>query len=158
MRYTLDLLKKMSAKERRGALNNNKKNAQVTKFADDARHNIQLIESSGLTLGPERELQDGDWQLREIELIVNHPSNEAAMLDAVAHGEPPLSAVEHLIIARLGNEYKGSERRDTVRSGEFVARRLYALGYEKIEGGEKPMPAGSVAKTAATFRKTKSSR
>ena len=155
MRFAPEQLKKLSAKERRDALTNNRKNLSVPAHAEDAAFNVALIESSGLKLGPEKELEDGDWQLREMERIVNDPANESAMLDAIARGEPPLGAIEHLIIARLGSEYKGSERRDTVRAGEYVAIRLYALGYEKIPGGEKKMPKGSVAKTAATFRKTK---
>jgi hypothetical protein len=154
MKYTFEKLEKMSAKERRDALNNNKSKLSDPKFAELASFNIALIESSGLGHASEKQLEHGDWQLREIEIIINDPANEAAMLKAVAQGEPPLGAIEHLIATKLGNEYR-SKRRDTVEAGYLVAKRLYALGYEKIEGGDKKMPPGSVAKTAATFRKKK---
>ena len=155
MKYTLEQLKKMSAKERRDALNNNKKYSAIAKYAEDAAHNIELIESSSLKLGSENELQQGDWQLREIELVVNDPANEKALIEAADADLPPLGAIEHLIVARLGDEYKGSERRDTIQAGYLVARRLDALGDEKLVGRVKKMPPGSVAKSAVTFRKKK---
>ena len=155
MKYTLVKIEQMSPKERRIALNNNKKYLENPKYAEDASFNVDLIENSGLKLGPENELRSGDWQLREIEIIVNNPDNEAAMLAAVNEGAPPLSAIEKLIVAKLGSEYKGAGRHDTVQAGYLVGQRLYALGYEKVEGADKRMTKGSVAKTAATFRKKK---
>jgi hypothetical protein len=156
MKYTLERLKKLTAKERRDALTNNRMRLGDPVLGEDAAFNAALIETSGLKLAPEKELGDGDWQLREIELIINDSANQDAFLDAAARGEPPLGAIEHLIVAKLGGEYKGTERRDTVHAGDLVAKRLYALGYEKVAGGEKKMPSGSVAKKAATFRKKKS--
>lgn len=153
MRYTPDRIESMTPAERREALVNNKGRVDDPRYAEDAKYNITLIEGSGLPVA-EVELRDGDWQLRQIELIINDPANELAMLSAVQRGEPPLGSIEHLIVAKLGNEYRSS-RRDTVHAGDLVAKRLYALHYDKVEGGEKPMPAGSVAKRAATFRKRK---
>jgi hypothetical protein len=156
MKYTVEKLKEMTLKERRSALDNNKSKLSDPKFAELAAFNISLIETSGLKLGPERPLQKGDWQLVEMELIVNDPANEAAMLAAVARGEPPLGVIEPLIIEKLGTEYKTLDRRDAAGVGNFIAIRLKALGYETIEGGGKRMPSGSLAKTGSTFRKTMS--
>ena len=158
MKYTLERITAMSPKERRIALNNNKKYLDNKKFGEDAAHNVELISGSDLKLGPDDELRAGDWQLREIELIVNSPENEASLIAAADAGLPVLSAIEPLIVAKLGDEYKGTERRDPVQAGYLVGQRLYALGYEKIDGGDKKMPKGSIAKTAATFRKKKTAQ
>ena len=82
MKYTLEKITAMSPKERRIALNNNKKNLDNKKFCEDAAHNVELISGSELKLGPDDELRSGDWQLREIELIVNSPANEASLIAA----------------------------------------------------------------------------
>jgi hypothetical protein len=148
MKYTLEQLEAMTPKQRRNMLTNNQTRINDPKYGEAAKANIDLLKGSGLKIGPLEELRDGDWQLREIELIINDPTNEAPMLDAVAKGYPPLGAIEHKIVAKLGDEYL-SERRDTVHSGDLVAKRLYALGYDKIDGGEKAMPSGSVAKRRA---------
>jgi hypothetical protein len=152
MKYTLEKLQDMSPKERRNVLDNNLAKIDDPKVGQVARENVELIRSSGLKIAAPSELRLGDWQLREIEIIVNNPANEPAMLDSIAKGLPPLGAIERHIVEKLGSEYS-SERRDTVHAGDLVAKRLYALNYEKIEGGEKSMPSGSVAKKAATFRK-----
>lgn len=149
---TLEELQKLSPERRRDFRDNNRKNLNNPRFSDIPRQNLELLETSGLAVAADRELRDGDWQLRKIEMIINATANEALLLNAVAQGEPPLGAIEHLIREALGNEYR-SDRKDTVHAGDLVAKRLYALNYEKIIGGEKRMPAGSIAKTAATFRK-----
>ena len=151
---TLQELQKLSPERRRDFRDNNTKNLDNPKFGNIPRQNLELLTQSGLAIAPDRELRDGDWQLRKIEMIVNSTANEGLMLDAVVRGEPPLAAIEHLIREALGNEYR-SDRKDTVHAGDLVAKRLYALNYEKVIGGEKPMPSGSVAKTAATFWKRK---
>ena len=151
---TLQELQKLSPERRRDFRDNNSNNLNNPKFGDIPRQNLELLKESGLAIAPDRELRDGDWQLRKIEMIINSAANEGLMLDAVARGEPPLGAIEHLIRETLGNEYR-SDRKDTVHAGDLVAKRLYALNYEKVVGGEQRMPTGSVAKTAATFRKRK---
>ena len=85
-----------------------------------------------------------------IEIIANAKANEAAMLDAVVAGIPPLQVIEPLIVAKLGDAYNG-QNGGTIAAGYVIAKRLYALGYEKAPA--KKMPEGSVAKTAATFKK-----
>ncbi|KGF69282.1 hypothetical protein LL06_11835 [Hoeflea sp. BAL378] len=117
---------------------------------DDAVFIVDLIVESGLPYARKKEISHGDPEMRAIEVIVNAPENEAAMLDAVAHGMPPLGVIEPLIVAKLGTLYR-AENGGTIAAGYLVAKRLYALDYEKR--APMPMPAGSVARTAATFHK-----
>jgi hypothetical protein len=117
---------------------------------EDAVQIVEMIVKSDLPFRKQREIAHGDPEMRTIEIVVNASENEAGMLDAVAKRIPPLAFIEPLIVARLGKDYRG-DNGGTIAAGYLIAKRLYALGYEKQR--PKPMPAGSVAKTAATFRK-----
>lgn len=116
----------------------------------DAIAIVEMIVASGLPYAGKKQISHGDPEMRAIEIIVNSPSNEPALLDAVSKGTPPLASIEPLIIKKLGAQYSG-ENGGTVAAGYLIAKRLYALDCEK--GPSRPMPPGSVAKTAATFRK-----
>ena len=63
---------------------------------------------------------------------------------------PPLGAIEPLLAETLRDDYR-IDNGATIAAGYLIAKRLYALGFEK--GNSQKMPDGSVAKTAATFRK-----
>jgi hypothetical protein len=121
----------------------------------DATSIVEMLVASGLSFRKSREIAHGDPEMTAIEIIVNTPENEPTMLDAVARGEPPLAVIEPLIVARLGTDYRG-DNGGTVAAGYLIAKRLYALGHEKQPS--RPMPPGSVAKTAATYRKKPGSR
>ncbi|MBC7282877.1 hypothetical protein [Hoeflea sp.] len=125
-------------------------NCMRTVDNEDAVFIVEMIVDSGLPYARKKELSHGDPELRAIELIVNAPANEAAMLGATDHGLPPLSVIEPLIVRKLKGQYR-ADNGGTVLAGYLVAKRLYALDFEK--GPSTPMPAGSVARTAATFRK-----
>lgn len=125
-------------------------NCMKTVDNEDAVFIVEMIVDSGLPYARKKEISHSDPEMRAIELIVNAPANEPAMLDAVAAGDPPLGVIEPLIVKKLGDLYR-AENGGTIAAGYLVAKRLYALDYEKCPA--RPMPSGSVARTAATFRK-----
>ncbi|MCY0149472.1 hypothetical protein OEG84_17600 [Hoeflea sp. G2-23] len=118
--------------------------------SEDAVSIVEMIVESGLPYAGKKEISHADPEMRAIELIVNARANEAALLDAMEQGEPPLGRIERLIVKKLGDKYS-NENGATVAAGYLVAKRFYALDCEK--GPTKPMPEGSVARTAATYRK-----
>ncbi|CCV15611.1 hypothetical protein [Mesorhizobium sp. STM 4661] len=123
--------------------------------SEEAIRIVDMIVDSGLPFKKTKEISHGDPEMRAIEIIVNAKDNEAIMLDAAAKDMPPLSVLEPLIVEKLGEGYRG-DNGGTIAAGYLIAKRLYALGYEKRPS--KAMPAGSVAKTAATFRKKPGNR
>ncbi|MDP2121268.1 MAG: hypothetical protein Q8K28_15335 [Hoeflea sp.] len=125
-------------------------NCMRTVDNDDAVFIVEMIVDSGLPYARKKEMSHGDAELRAIEVIVNAPANEAALLGAAGSGMPPLAVIEPQIVKKLGNLYR-AENGGTVAAGYLVAKRLYALDFEK--GPSQLMPEGSVARSAATFRK-----
>jgi hypothetical protein len=117
---------------------------------EDAVKIVEMILASGLPFGKEREIAAGDPELQAMEEVINAKENKALLLAAVTNKLPPLGAIEPLIIERLGNGYRLSNGGPNA-AGELVTKRLEKLGYEKRPN--KRMPEGSLAKTAATFRK-----
>ena len=111
---------------------------------------VELIVSSGLPFRTEGQMDHGDRDWRAIEAIVNDRWNDAPLLEAAAKGVPPLSAIEPQIVEQLGEDYRNDNGGPTA-AGYLIAKRLFALGFEK--SSSQKMPPGSVAKTAATFRK-----
>ncbi|CAN7283839.1 hypothetical protein [Rhizobium giardinii] len=111
---------------------------------------VEMMVASGLPFRRGKEIAHGDPEMKALEAIVYSPYNEKLLLDAAAAGKPPLGAIEPLIVEDLGEDYR-VDNGGTIAAGYLIARRLYALGFEK--GNSQKMPDGSVAKTAATFRK-----
>ncbi|WP_428426954.1 hypothetical protein [Pararhizobium sp.] len=111
---------------------------------------VEMLVASGLPFRQGKDIAHGDREMKALEAIVVSPYNEKLLLEAAASGKPPLGAIEPLMIEGLGDDYSVANGA-TVAAGYLIARRLYALGFEK--GNSQKMPDGSVAKTAATFRK-----
>ena len=111
---------------------------------------VEMMVASGLPFRRGKEIAHGDREMKVLEAIVYAPYNEKLLLEAAASGKPPLGAIEPLLVEALGEDYR-IDNGATIAAGYLIARRLYALGFEK--GNSQKMPDGSVAKTAATFRK-----
>ncbi|MDW5316608.1 hypothetical protein [Rhizobium sp. PL01] len=111
---------------------------------------IEMVVASGLPFRSGKEIAHGDREMKKLEAVVFSPYNEKLLIEAAASGKPPLGAIEPLLAESLGEDYS-IENGATIAAGYLIARRLYALGFEK--GNSQKMPDGSVAKTAATFRK-----
>ncbi|WP_438750892.1 hypothetical protein [Pararhizobium sp. O133] len=111
---------------------------------------VEMMVASGLPFRRGKEIAHGDREMKALEAIVYSPYNEKLLLEAAASGKPPLGIIEPLMVEELGEDYR-IDNGATIAAGYLIARRLYALGFEK--GNSQKMPDGSVAKTAATFRK-----
>ncbi len=111
---------------------------------------VEMIVESGLPFRHGKDIAHGDREMKALEAIVGSPYNEKLLLEAAASGKPPLGAIEPLLVEGLGEDYR-IDNGATIAAGYLIAKRLYALGFEK--GNSQKMPDGSVAKTAATFRK-----
>ncbi|QKD00065.1 hypothetical protein [Mesorhizobium loti] len=143
---TLDMIANMTTEQRQTLYRN-----CMDRIDDqEAVRIVELIVTSGYAFRKPKEISHGDPEMRAIEIIVNAKDHESMMLDAAAKGVPPLTVIEPLIVDKLGESYRG-DNGGTIAAGYLIAKRLYALGYEKRPS--KSMPEGSVAKTAATFRK-----
>ncbi|WP_275787311.1 hypothetical protein [Pararhizobium gei] len=110
---------------------------------------VEMMVASGLPFRRGKDIAHGDREMKALEAIIYSPYNERLLLDAAAAGAPPLGAIEPLLIEELGEDYRAGNGA-TIAAGYLIARRLYALGFEK--SSSQKMPDGSVARTAATFR------
>jgi len=111
---------------------------------------VEMLVASGLPYRPSKDIAHGDREMKALEAIIYSPYNEKLLLGAAVSGKPPLGALEPLIVETLRDDYR-VDNGGTVAAGYLIARRLYALGFEK--SSSQKMPDGSVARTAATFRK-----
>jgi hypothetical protein len=107
-----------------------------------------FIESSGLNYAERGGISMTDPRVIEMWEIINSPGGRRACVEANDKGLPALAGVEPLIIAKMGERY-GSFSQMTVTAGSLVAEVMYGLGYKK--GPSRPMPEGSVAKTAVIW-------
>jgi hypothetical protein len=110
----------------------------------------RFIEASGLEYAPTGGISMTDPRVLEMDEIITSQEGRVACLSAVEQGSPALAGVEPLIRERMGSRYGGFSQM-TNTAGTLVGLLMYSLGYEK--GPSRPMPAGSVAKTAATWVK-----
>lgn len=146
--YTIEKLKAMTLEERDRIHTN-----CIRTPGPKADEVIRMLEATGEKFMKDKPVVNGDRIYRAIELIINRPENTDLMLDATAKGRPALEPIDLQISEELGTDY-GGHNESTIVAGYLVAQRMYALGYES-----RPAKALSncVAKTAATFRKRKSS-
>lgn len=82
--------------------------------------------------------------------IINTPDGRKACIAATEQGLPALAGVEPELVRQLGADY-ATTYMATVEAGAFVGRLMRDLNYE--QAGRQAMPEGSVAKTAAVWRK-----
>jgi hypothetical protein len=111
---------------------------------------VEMMVASGLPFRRGSDIAHGDREMKALEAVIDAPYNEKPLLEAAAAGKPPLGAIEPLLVEHLGEDYR-ADNGATIAAGYLIARRLYALGYDK--GNSQKMPDGSIARTAATFRK-----
>lgn len=112
------------------------------------RRLVQAIEKAG-PFNVKNGIRDDDLISHQIHQIVYSDEGRAACVREADRGEPALAGVEPLIIAALRNDY-ASTYMATVQAGSIVGQLMRSLNYKKV--GIKPMPGGSVAQTAATWK------
>lgn len=83
----------------------------------------------------------------EIEEICADPEAIEEALSAAEQGQPPLAGMEHRIVAALGDKYGGNYT--THHAGRCIGAAMLDRGW--TQAGMKPMPQGSVAKTATIY-------
>lgn len=139
--WTLEKLQARTAEERFNVWSNAK-----TKGTPEADELASFIESSGLDYAPSGGISMSDPRVLEMRDVIESSEGQAACLQATTNGLPALAGVEPLIVERMGDRY-GRFSMMTVTAGSIVGELMLGKGY-KI-AGQKKMPEGSVAKTAA---------
>ncbi len=139
--WTLQKLKAKTPEERHNVW----RNAMARKTPEGLAL-AQFIEASGLAFAPSGGISMSDPRVLEMRGIIDSPEGRDACVAAVKAGRPALAGVEPLIVAQMGARY-GSFSQMTLTAGGIVGEIMPSLGYRKE--GQRPMPPGSVAKTAA---------
>ena len=116
----------------------------------DAKWLRQAIEELDVPLIDPKTLRYSDPIAVQIYEIVNSKSGAEACLKANDRGFPALAGVEQTLISKIGPEYQGANYA-TVVAGVLVGDLMRSKGY--LKAGEAAMPAESVAKTAAIWKK-----
>jgi hypothetical protein len=139
---SLDQVKAMSLEERDRLYLN-----ALKLGTPEAKELIDLMVQHGLLVTSTGGLPHHHPIIMRIEEIVASPEGRQAAKAAADNGRPALAGVDPLLQDALGTEYGG---RDTTNwAGTFVADEMRKLGY--TQKGQRPLPAGSVAKTGAFF-------
>lgn len=108
------------------------------------------MDNSGRPCTNESNINYRDETAREMAAIIWRNESNAAMLESTERGEPALAGIEPTLQRELGDDYR-SQNYGTVLAGKVVGERMRALGY--VKAGQKPMPPGSVATTAETWKR-----
>lgn len=142
--WTLDRLKSLSTEKRLSLYRN-------AKQSDDpaAQRIVALIVDNELPLDEDGGLPHDHPVMLEIAEICAQPEAVAEAVQAAEQGLPPLAGMEHRLVAALGAKY--GTHYTTNHAGRCIADEMLALGWIRMT--QKPMPDGSIAKSATTFRK-----
>ena len=108
----------------------------------------KFIEDSGLDYAPKGGISMSDPRVIEMNDIITSKDGRKACVAAADSGRPALAGVEPLIKNQMGSRYNSGSQ-ITVTAGSLVGMLMYSLGYAK--GPPRPMPEGSIAKSAATW-------
>lgn len=140
--WTIDDLRGKSARE----IQNLYRNARDRD--DDAAKKIQsMIVDNGLLVEENGGLPFDHPDMIEIEEICAEPAAIAEAVQAAEAGLPPLAGMEYRIVAAMGGRYGGHYT--TNHAGRRIADAMLDRGW--TQAGQKPMPPGSVAKSATVF-------
>lgn len=112
---------------------------------------VRRIEASGLPyLDPKGMTLDSAAGRALYKVIFSQAGREAGAA-ATEVGFPALAFIEPLIVAAMGPAY-AAQYESTVQAGYLVSKMMETSGFNKT-GSKRPMPAGSIAKTAEFFRR-----
>ena len=143
MQMTIEKLEAMSP-DRRATLYENARK----RLNQGGKEIMELINASGLALRSGGITFSDPVHLR-MEEIAWSIEGKRLLVEATEAGHPALAGIEPWIVADLGSLYHPHDL-GTVDAGSIVGEVMRHLGYELA--GRANMPAGSVAKTAATWR------
>lgn len=85
--------------------------------------------------------------IQVIEEIIRSNAGRKAGKEASDQGLPAMAGVDHMLSAALGSKYGPNDT--TSWAGTLMAEVMAEAGY--VQTKKKPMPEGSIAKTAAFF-------
>lgn len=142
--WTREELAALSVHDRAALYSNACKLAHTPAGADLKKR----VEEAGLPFSEPGCLSSDDPIYRAMEELIATKNAKDAAVAAVQAGLPAMAAIDPLLQAMLGSDY-GPHNMGTQTAGSLVAEIMRTLGYEKT--GEAPLPAGCVAKTAATW-------
>ncbi len=141
---TLDQIMAMDSTSRRALYNN------ATKLDSPESKQVALLILKHRLLATERGgLPHEDPVVMEMERLIGSSECREAMKTASDAGLPAMAGADPLLRQALGDDYGKFDT--TSWAGTFAAAEMESLGYRQTR--KKPMPEGSVAKTAAFFEK-----
>ena len=144
MIWSLEKLKSKSANEILSLYRNaSKRQDGESKFV------VKLILENGLLADETGGLPFDHPIMLEIESICALPDAISEALKAAEVGLPPLSGMEYRLVKALGDEYGGHYT--THHAGRCIGSAMLDRGW--MQASMKPMPKGSVAKTATVYKK-----
>ena len=144
MIWSLEKLKSKSANEILSLYRNASKRQD-----DESKFVVKLILENGLLVDETGGLPFDHPIMLEIESICALPDAISEALKAAEVGLPPLSGMEYRLVKALGDEYGGHYT--THHAGRCIGSAMLDRGW--TQAGMKPMPKGSVAKTATVYKK-----
>ena len=121
------------------------------KNTDEARELISVMEHSGLSFLHPKGLELDSIAGRALYRIIFSQASKDAGALATDAGRPALADIEPLIISEVGAAYS-DEHKATIQAASLVSRMMTVNGFDKT-GKKRPMPAGSVAKSADLYKR-----
>lgn len=115
----------------------------------EAKRLVALIEEHDLYRESDGGLPFDHPIMLEIEEICRGPEAVSEAIEAAENGLPALAGMEHRIVKALGDNY--GIHYTTHHAGRCIADQMISKGWKKA--GQKPMPEGTVARSATVFIK-----
>jgi hypothetical protein len=124
------------------------RNARAREDAD-AKKLVELIDENDLYREADGGLPFDHPIMLEIEEICRDPEAVREAVNAAENGLPALAGMEYRIVEALGPNY--GTHYTTHHAGRCIADEMLSKGWQKV--GQKPMPEGTVARSATVFVK-----
>jgi hypothetical protein len=122
-----------------------------TKGTPEAQKIVRLMLEHDLLVRAGGGLPRDHPVIQEIETIIYSDEGRKAGKQASDQGLPAMAGVDRMLMEALGSSYGSHDT--TSWAGTLMAEVMAEAGY--VPTGRKPMPVGSVAKTAAFFEPRK---
>ena len=142
MEWTKETIEELSPQKREALFDNAR-----AKGTPEAQRIIDLMLEHDLLVRAGGGLPRDHPTIQEIEEIIRSDEGRIAGKQASDEGLPAMAGVDPMLRSALGSRY--GDHDTTSWAGTFMADVMADAGY--VQTKKKPMPIGSVAKTAAFF-------
>ena len=115
----------------------------------EAKKLVELIDENDLYRETDGGLPFDHPIMLEIEDICRNPEAVREAIQAAEKGLPALAGMEYRIVEALGPSY--GTHYTTHHAGRCIADEMLSKGWQKA--GQKPMPEGTIARSATVFVK-----